>query len=161
MDGERASTFLTTETRNALLIDAVTEITARYYEQAADLVSLVSSDLRNGSFILVFNLKRLFFSLMSMSRLGKQIRHSRKSGREYKDELEQAQMFQTITSLTLTRFACNSFLIFRYHCFDCICLLGQNGEASVGFYTYSAAAVIFVINTMPAMEPYKMWLTYL
>ena len=113
LDGDRASTFLTTETRTALLTDAVTEITSRYYEQAADLVSLVSSDLPNFSFNLVINLKRLFRSLMSMFRLGKQIRHSRKFGREYKDGLEQAQMFQTITSPTLTRFACNSFSIFR------------------------------------------------
>ncbi|KAL0556983.1 hypothetical protein IC582_005501 [Cucumis melo] len=40
LDGDRASTFLTMETRTALLTDAVTEITSRYYEQAADLVSL-------------------------------------------------------------------------------------------------------------------------
>lgn len=40
LDGERAATKLTTETRNALLIAAVTEITGRYYELAADLVSL-------------------------------------------------------------------------------------------------------------------------
>lgn len=113
LDGERAATLLTSETRNALLLGGVTEITGRYYEQVADLVSLVSSDIPDYCFTLVLILKIFFFSLMFMARLGKQIRPSRKSGREYKDELEQAQMFQTITSLTLTRFACNSFLIFR------------------------------------------------
>lgn len=42
MDGERAVTYLISETRNKILLDAVTEITDRYYELAADLVSVVS-----------------------------------------------------------------------------------------------------------------------
>lgn len=58
LDGERAATFLTTETRNPLLIGTVTEITGRYYELAADLVSLVSADKPNSSFILVINFER-------------------------------------------------------------------------------------------------------
>lgn len=42
MDGERAKAYLTGETRNELLLGAATEITGRYYELAADLVSVVS-----------------------------------------------------------------------------------------------------------------------
>lgn len=57
LDGEKAATFLTAEARNTLLIGAVTEITARYYELAADLVSLVSLDIPNFSFILVITLR--------------------------------------------------------------------------------------------------------
>lgn len=40
LDGERATTYLTRETRNELLYGAATEITVRYYELAADLVSV-------------------------------------------------------------------------------------------------------------------------
>lgn len=43
LDGERATTYLTRETRNELLYGAATEITVRYYELAADLVSVVST----------------------------------------------------------------------------------------------------------------------
>ncbi|KAJ4838487.1 Conserved oligomeric Golgi complex subunit 2 [Turnera subulata] len=40
LEGERAITYLTKETRNELLLGAATEITGRYYELAADLVSV-------------------------------------------------------------------------------------------------------------------------
>ncbi|KAE8123920.1 hypothetical protein FH972_018837 [Carpinus fangiana] len=40
LDGERATAYLTTESRNELLLGAATEITGRYYELAADLVSV-------------------------------------------------------------------------------------------------------------------------
>lgn len=42
MEGERATIYLARETRNELLLSAATEITGRYYELAADLVSVVS-----------------------------------------------------------------------------------------------------------------------
>lgn len=40
LEGERATMYLTRETRNELLLGAATEITGRYYELAADLVSV-------------------------------------------------------------------------------------------------------------------------
>lgn len=40
LDGERAVAYLTKETRNNLLVGAATEITRRYHELAADLVSV-------------------------------------------------------------------------------------------------------------------------
>ncbi|XP_062168927.1 conserved oligomeric Golgi complex subunit 2 [Alnus glutinosa] len=40
LDGERATAYLTRETRNELLLGAATEITGRYYELASDLVSV-------------------------------------------------------------------------------------------------------------------------
>ncbi|KAK9995419.1 hypothetical protein SO802_020105 [Lithocarpus litseifolius] len=40
LEGERAIIYLTRETRNELLLGAATEITGRYYELAADLVSV-------------------------------------------------------------------------------------------------------------------------
>lgn len=40
LEGERATIYLTRETRNELLLGAATEITGRYYELAADLVSV-------------------------------------------------------------------------------------------------------------------------
>lgn len=40
LDGERATIYLTKEARNELLLGAATEITGRYYELAADLVSV-------------------------------------------------------------------------------------------------------------------------
>lgn len=40
LDGERATRFLASETRNEILLYAATEITDRYYELAADLVSV-------------------------------------------------------------------------------------------------------------------------
>ncbi|XP_021298350.1 conserved oligomeric Golgi complex subunit 2 isoform X2 [Herrania umbratica] len=40
LDGERATTYLTNDARNDLLLGAATEITGRYYELAADLVSV-------------------------------------------------------------------------------------------------------------------------
>ncbi|KAI4343623.1 hypothetical protein L6164_010954 [Bauhinia variegata] len=40
LDGERATTYLASETRNKILLGAATEITDRYYEIAADIVSL-------------------------------------------------------------------------------------------------------------------------
>lgn len=40
LDGERATTYLTNAARNDLLLGAATEITGRYYELAADLVSV-------------------------------------------------------------------------------------------------------------------------
>ncbi|KAF5476569.1 hypothetical protein F2P56_003310 [Juglans regia] len=40
LDGERATIYLTRETKNELLDGAATEITGRYYELAADLVSV-------------------------------------------------------------------------------------------------------------------------
>ncbi|XP_065630326.1 conserved oligomeric Golgi complex subunit 2 [Quercus suber] len=40
LEGERATIYLTRETRNELLLGAATEITCRYYELAADLVSV-------------------------------------------------------------------------------------------------------------------------
>ncbi|KDP30933.1 hypothetical protein JCGZ_11309 [Jatropha curcas] len=40
LDGDRAVTYLTKETRNDLLLGAATEITGRYYELAAELVSV-------------------------------------------------------------------------------------------------------------------------
>uniref|UniRef100_A0A2P2KTE7 Conserved oligomeric Golgi complex subunit 2 n=1 Tax=Rhizophora mucronata TaxID=61149 RepID=A0A2P2KTE7_RHIMU len=42
LDGERAMTYLTKDTRNKLLHGAATEITGHYYELAAELVSVVS-----------------------------------------------------------------------------------------------------------------------
>lgn len=42
LDGDRAATYLTEETRKELLLGAASEITGRYYELAADLVSVVS-----------------------------------------------------------------------------------------------------------------------
>lgn len=41
LEGERASTYLTTEHRKELLQGAASEITRRYYELASDLVSVV------------------------------------------------------------------------------------------------------------------------
>ncbi|WCJ36242.1 Conserved oligomeric Golgi complex subunit 2 [Euphorbia peplus] len=40
LEGDRAITYLTKETRNKLLLGAATEITGRYYELAAELVSV-------------------------------------------------------------------------------------------------------------------------
>ena len=40
MDGERATRYLASDTRNEILLSAATEITDRYYELAADLVSV-------------------------------------------------------------------------------------------------------------------------
>ncbi|KAF5743699.1 conserved oligomeric Golgi complex subunit 2 isoform X2 [Tripterygium wilfordii] len=40
LDGERATTYLTKETRNELLLGAVTDTTDRYYELASDLVNV-------------------------------------------------------------------------------------------------------------------------
>ncbi|KAF5730942.1 conserved oligomeric Golgi complex subunit 2 isoform X2 [Tripterygium wilfordii] len=40
LDGERATTYLTKETRNEILLGAATDITDRYYELAADLVNV-------------------------------------------------------------------------------------------------------------------------
>ncbi|XP_065873329.1 conserved oligomeric Golgi complex subunit 2 [Euphorbia lathyris] len=40
LEGERATAYLTKETSNALLLGAATEITGRYYELAAELVSV-------------------------------------------------------------------------------------------------------------------------
>ncbi|XP_075661883.1 conserved oligomeric Golgi complex subunit 2 [Castanea sativa] len=40
LEGERATIYLTRETRNELLLGAATDITGRYYELAADLVSV-------------------------------------------------------------------------------------------------------------------------
>lgn len=42
LDGDQAATYLTDETRKELLLGAAFEITGRYYELAADLVSVVS-----------------------------------------------------------------------------------------------------------------------
>lgn len=47
MDGERATKYLATETRNNILHGAAVEITDRYYELAADLVSVVSVQIPN------------------------------------------------------------------------------------------------------------------
>lgn len=52
LDGERATTYLTNAARNDLLLGAATEITGRYYELAADLVSVVG--ITNKFFFLVF-----------------------------------------------------------------------------------------------------------
>lgn len=46
MDGERATRYLASETRNEILLCAATEITDRYYELAADLVSVVSVEIQ-------------------------------------------------------------------------------------------------------------------
>lgn len=46
MDGERATRYLASETRNEILLFAATEITDRYYELAADLVSVVSVQIQ-------------------------------------------------------------------------------------------------------------------
>lgn len=43
MDGERASRYLKEDAKNELVLSAATEITGRYYELAADLVSVVSA----------------------------------------------------------------------------------------------------------------------
>ncbi|MED6184990.1 Conserved oligomeric Golgi complex subunit 2 [Stylosanthes scabra] len=40
LEGERATRYLTSETRNEILLSAATEITDRYYELASDLVSV-------------------------------------------------------------------------------------------------------------------------
>ncbi|TXG51298.1 hypothetical protein EZV62_023822 [Acer yangbiense] len=40
LEGQQATTYLTTETRNKLLVSAVNEITNRYYEIAADLIEM-------------------------------------------------------------------------------------------------------------------------
>lgn len=45
LDGEQATLYLNKETKEELLLAAVTEITNRYYELAADLVSVVSIQL--------------------------------------------------------------------------------------------------------------------
>lgn len=42
LDGEQATKYLTNDARNSLLLGAATDITTRYYELAADLVSVVS-----------------------------------------------------------------------------------------------------------------------
>lgn len=41
LDGERTTRYLASETKNEILLCAATEITDRYYELAADLVSVV------------------------------------------------------------------------------------------------------------------------
>lgn len=41
LDGERTTRHLASETKNEILLCAATEITDRYYELAADLVSVV------------------------------------------------------------------------------------------------------------------------
>lgn len=41
LDGERTTRYLANETKNEILLCAATEITDRYYELAADLVSVV------------------------------------------------------------------------------------------------------------------------
>lgn len=41
LDGERTMRYLASETKNEILLCAATEITDRYYELAADLVSVV------------------------------------------------------------------------------------------------------------------------
>lgn len=46
LEGERAMTFLTKETRNELLLGAATNITGSYYELAAELVSVVSIQIK-------------------------------------------------------------------------------------------------------------------
>lgn len=46
LDGERAKRYLVSETRNEILLCAATEITDRYYELAADLVSVVSVQIQ-------------------------------------------------------------------------------------------------------------------
>ena len=43
MDGERASRYLKEDAKNELVLSAATEITGRYYESAAELVSVVSA----------------------------------------------------------------------------------------------------------------------
>lgn len=42
LEGERAMTYLTPEAKNELLLDAATQITSRYHELAAELISVVS-----------------------------------------------------------------------------------------------------------------------
>ena len=42
LDGERVTKYLTNDARNNLLLGAATDITCRYYDLAADLVSVVS-----------------------------------------------------------------------------------------------------------------------
>ena len=46
MDGERATRYLASDTKNEILLSAATEITDRYYELAADLVSVVSAQIQ-------------------------------------------------------------------------------------------------------------------
>lgn len=46
MDGERATRYLASEARTEILLCAATEITDRYYELAADLVSVVSIQIQ-------------------------------------------------------------------------------------------------------------------
>jgi len=46
LDGERATRYLASDTKNEILLSAATEITDRYYELAADLVSVVSAQIQ-------------------------------------------------------------------------------------------------------------------
>lgn len=46
MDGERATRYLASDSRSEILHSAATEITDRYYELAADLVSVVSAQIQ-------------------------------------------------------------------------------------------------------------------
>lgn len=46
LEGERAMTYLTVQAKNELLLGAATEITGRYHELAADLISVVSVSVK-------------------------------------------------------------------------------------------------------------------
>jgi len=124
LDGERATRYLASDTKNEILLSAATEITDRYYELAADLVSVVSAQIQIALLeildLLDSMLKTVFFFLKKkkkktviMSRQGRQSLLSRKLGRVHKDELEQVQMSQIIMCLTLIKSVCSCSLIFR------------------------------------------------
>lgn len=148
LDGERATAYLTNDIRDELVQGAALEITGRYYELAADLVSVVSTKI---TIIILLGSKPScldFFCLIMlvlkaynvMTRLEERSPHFREYVRVHKGELEQVQMSQTIMCRILIRFVCNYFLIFRslslsqhvcfyYHWSFWICLfcgLGSN-----------------------------------
>lgn len=60
LDGEKATTYLSDETRNELIHRATFDITGRYHGQATDLVNLVSREIYDFLIVLVF--LHLYFS---------------------------------------------------------------------------------------------------
>lgn len=140
VEGERATTHLPSDVRAQLVQRAATEITGRYHELAADLVSVVCI-LQH---ILVKFLFHKWFHVMNAShvwhflnRLAEQNHPFSKYARGHKGEQGQAWISLIIMCLIPTKYACNCFWIFRYPK-----LWPTNGEHYINFKSYKRVEVI-------------------
>lgn len=57
LDGERATTYLSNEVRQKLLLSVTEEITSRYYSQASELVNVVRISYMSTNVVYLFVLK--------------------------------------------------------------------------------------------------------